>query len=110
MPKLTVKQEHVMAGVFILGAAGFLFAATKKTGVPAPATTEGQSGVSDLALLPHLVQPSEHAGQIIYTPHRYPFQVGGEVTTMIHFGITQAAVPLTSESVWITAPPSEVGI
>jgi hypothetical protein len=48
-----------------------------------------------------------HAGYV-YTPHRFPVVVGGEITAAIHRGFSPMRVPNVADAQWIIAPPSEV--
>ena len=55
-----------------------------------------------------LCHPSEHHGGYVYTKHRYPRAVGGEVTNAIHRGWSMMRVPQgTPDEQWIISPPSE---
>ena len=56
----------------------------------------------------HLCPPSEHYNGYTYTPHRFPRQVGGEITTLIHRGYSSMRVPSSQDVQWLIAPPSEV--
>jgi hypothetical protein len=54
-------------------------------------------------------QPHEHHNGYVYTGHRYPRAVGGEVTNSIHHGFSMMRVPAgTPDEQWIVSPPSEV--
>ena len=105
-----VKAEHV--ALLILAALGVLFLAgglRKAGGLPVPATT-----TEDVARVPAPVQavlcmPDEHVGQMVFTKHRYPAQVGGELSTVIHYGHSKLAVPNVNDLNWIVSPPSEMG-
>jgi len=56
-----------------------------------------------------LCHPEEHHTGYVYTKHRYPRAVGGEVTNSIHHGWSMMRVPSgTPDEQWIIAPPSEV--
>ena len=48
-----------------------------------------------------------HSGYV-YTPHRYPRTVGGELTNTIHHGFSSMRVPHVDDTQWIISPPSEV--
>ena len=55
-----------------------------------------------------LCHPEEHHGGYVYTKHRYPRAVGGEVTNSIHHGWSMMRVPAgTPDEQWIVSPPSE---
>jgi hypothetical protein len=55
-----------------------------------------------------LCHPEDHHGGYVYTRHRYPRTVGGEVTNAIHKGFSSMRVPTSGEAQWIVSPPSEV--
>jgi len=53
--------------------------------------------------------PEQHHAGYVYTPHRYPRAVGGEITALVHNGYSSMRVPGANPDVqWIIAPPSEV--
>lgn len=52
--------------------------------------------------------PDQHHAGYVYTPHRYPRSVGGEVTNTIHHGFSTMRVPHVDDVQWIISPPSEV--
>ena len=57
----------------------------------------------------HLCRPHQHHHGYIYTPHRYPRTVGGEITAVIHRGYSPMRVPAaTPDADWIVSPPTEV--
>ena len=51
--------------------------------------------------------PAQHVGGVSYTPHRYPVACGSELTTLIHHGLSTAALPAEDDMLWLSAPPSE---
>lgn len=46
--------------------------------------------------------------QLGFTPHRYPSTTGGNISTLIHFGMSQLRLPAPQDNMWITRPPAEV--
>ena len=57
----------------------------------------------------HMCKPHQHHHGYVYTPHRYPRVVGGELTAVIHRGYSTMRVPeATPDADWIVSPPSEV--
>ena len=55
-----------------------------------------------------LCHPEDHHSGYVYTNHRYPRNVGGEVTNSIHHGWSMMRVPSgTPDEQWIVSPPSE---
>ena len=57
--------------------------------------------------VPHC-HPEQHHFGYVYTPHRFPRTVGGEITAVIHRGFSTMRVPNVTDVQWIIAPPSEV--
>jgi hypothetical protein len=55
-----------------------------------------------------LCQPSQHHAGYVYTRHRYPRAVGGEITALIHKGYSSMRIPNSQDVQWMIAPPSEV--
>ena len=56
----------------------------------------------------HLCEPSQHHAGYVYTRHRYPRVVGGEISAVIHRGYSTRRVPSgTPDEQWIISPPSE---
>lgn len=93
------------AAVVALAAAGL----RQSGGLPAQvrATTEGAFDIPE-PVQPVLCMPDEHLGQVVYTKHRYPDRVGGELTTVMHYGHSALSVPSVTDGQWIINPPSEV--
>lgn len=56
--------------------------------------------------VPHCHPEQHHAGYV-YTPHRFPRVVGGEITALIHHGYSSMRVPSRDDVQWMIAPPSE---
>ncbi len=55
-----------------------------------------------------LCHPEDHHAGYVYTSHRYPRAVGGEISNSIHHGFSQMRVPAgTPDEQWIISPPSE---
>lgn len=55
-----------------------------------------------------LCHPEDHHAGYVYTKHRYPRAVGGEVTNAIHHGFSSMRIPAgTPDAQWIISPPSE---
>ena len=46
-------------------------------------------------------------GGYVFTPHRYPKVVGGEISNAIHHGFQSMALPQEGDMLWLSAPPSE---
>ena len=109
--KMKIKPEHLMAGVLAVIGAVFLAGGLKKAGgLPAPAaTTESLYSVPE-PVQRVLCNPDEHYGDMIFTKHRYPARVGGEVTTVIHYGHSAMAVPNEKDLQWLVNPPSEANL
>jgi hypothetical protein len=112
-------QEKVAVGVGLavvagLGYAAFRTAPNADMNAPAkqaaPADPLAGFGGHNLDGRPgNVCEPEAHLNGYIYTPHRYPRQVGGEITAIIHRGFSAAGVPSdTPDAQWIVAPPSEV--
>jgi hypothetical protein len=113
---ITVKAEHVALAGAGTALGLLIFAAIRSAGglpVPEFAVTESFSGVPDTsAAAGPLFRGRNHigGGPVVYTGHRYPDVPGGELTTAIHYGHSQLAVPHEKDANWITCPPSEVTI
>lgn len=43
----------------------------------------------------------------VYTAHRYPRVIGGEISNAIHHGFQSMALPQEGDMLWLSAPPSE---
>lgn len=107
---MRVRPEPVILALAAAGAVAFLAAGLRKAGglpQPAAATTEGSWNISD-TVAAVLCLPDENVGDVVYTKHRYPDRIGGELTTVMHYGHSILSVPDVRDSQWITAPPSEV--
>lgn len=53
--------------------------------------------------------PHQHFDGYVYTAHRFPRTVGGEITALIHHGYTSAGIPAKGDlAEWMIRPPSEV--
>ena len=64
-------------------------------------TKDGHPGV--------ICERDDHHQGYVYTPHRYPRAVGGEISNAIHYGWSAMRVPRnTPDAGWIVSPPSEV--
>jgi hypothetical protein len=60
---------------------------------------------------PLLCHPDQHPAGVVFTAHRFPGHVGGQITTVIHRGWSTFRVPDRVPGVqWIVAPPSEVSL
>lgn len=57
---------------------------------------------------PRFCQPQDHHAGYVYTQHRYPRVMGGEITAAIHRGFSPMRVPDVADVQWLIAPPSEV--
>ena len=113
------RLQWVMAGtaIVVLGGAAWATMSSgqgagdlaKPKAQPAPAddiarfTTYSKDGHPG-----HLCEPSQHHAGYVYTRHRYPRAVGGEISAVIHHGFSTMRVPSgTPDEQWIVAPPSE---
>ncbi|HXZ71598.1 MAG TPA: hypothetical protein VEH31_12125 [Streptosporangiaceae bacterium] len=56
---------------------------------------------------PRFCQPEQHHAGYVYTPHRYPQTIGGEISNAIHRGWSQMRIPRIDDVQWLIAPPSE---
>ena len=112
-------KEQVMLGTALvitaaLGYSAFRVASNGGFNAPsqqaAPADPLSGFGGHNLDGRPGSVcEPEAHLNGYTYTPHRYPRQVGGEITAVIHRGFSAMRVPAdTPDAQWIVAPPSEV--
>jgi hypothetical protein len=104
----------ITGGVMLLVAAGLALWAVRSSGglaVPQNQTTEGLAFVAE-PVPPNWIRPELYASTlgVVYTKHRYPRICGQELTTIMHYGHSQAAIPATQDSNWMTSPPSEVTI
>jgi hypothetical protein len=109
---IKVKAEHAAGVVLLGGAVLFLWGGLKKAGgaaVPAVATTESAWNVPE-PVQAILCMPDEHigGGDIVFSKHRYPDRVGGNLTTVIHYGHSALSVPHVTDWQWIVNPPSEL--
>jgi hypothetical protein len=43
-----------------------------------------------------------------FTPHRYPIQIGGNINTLVHHGLSPLKKKAPMDNKWITRPPAEV--
>jgi hypothetical protein len=101
-----------MGAALLAGAALFLWGGMRKAGgLPAPvATTEGAWNVPE-PVQAVLCMPDEHVGgDIIYAKHRYPDRVGGNLTTVIHYGHSALSIPSVADFQWMINPPSEASL
>lgn len=106
---MRIKPEPVILALAAAGAVAFFLGGLRKAGgiaQPRSATTEGSWNISDTVAMV-LCLPDENVGDVVYSKHRYPDRVGGELTTVIHYGHSILGVPNVDDSRWITAPPSE---
>lgn len=71
-----------------------------------PQPDDDLSRLTDIGA-PHCHPQQHHAGYV-YTPHRFPRTVGGEITAVIHRGYSSMRVPMSTDVQWLIAPPSEV--
>ena len=108
---MKIKPEQLVLALLAAAAVAFLAAGLRKAGgLPAPQmsqTTEGSWNIPD-TVAAVLCLPDEHTGDVVYTKHRYPDRIGGELTTVMHYGHSALSVPSVTDSQWICAPPSEV--
>jgi len=105
------------AAVLVLGAAAWAtFASSPGGDLAAPAMQPAP--LDDIARFTtysndghpgHVCEPQDHHAGYVYTRHRYPRGVGGELSAVIHHGFSPMRVPSgTPDEQWIAAPPSEV--
>lgn len=107
---MRIKPEPVILALAAAGAVAFFAAGLRKAGglpQPAASTTEGSWNISD-TVAAVICLPDETVGDVVYSQHRYPDRIGGELTTVMHYGHSALSVPSVTDSNWITAPPSEV--
>ena len=107
---MKIKPEQLILVLLAAAAVMFIAAGLRKSGgLPAEsrATTEGSWNIPD-PVQPLLCMPNETVGDVVYSQHRYPDRIGGELTAVIHYGHSILSVPNVKDSQWITAPPSEV--
>jgi hypothetical protein len=103
---MTVKAEHVLCVVILAVAGVFAWFGMKKSGgVTQPGTTESYYEISDYDA--PILTPWQHLTPTVYTAHRYPDHVGGEVSALLHHGHSIACIPKSSDRVWMTHSPSE---
>lgn len=106
-----IKPEHAAGAVLLAGAAAFLWAGLMKAGgakVPAvQSTTESNWNVPDPQQAILCMPDEQVGGQVVFSKHRYPDRVGGNVTTVIHFGHTAMSIPHEHDFQWLVNPPSE---
>ena len=77
---------------------------------PAPEDSDAAARLGDLVGADGhqpVCMPHEHHAGYVYTPHRYPRTVGGEVSSAIHKGFSSMRVPAVTDAQWIISPPSE---
>lgn len=117
-----LKPEEWAALALVLIIVGYLgVAAASKTRRNADLTAPQRQAVPDDPLfaanagLPVAIDgysrvclPADHHGGYVYTPHRYPRCVGGEITSTIHHGFSSMRIPHVTDAQWIISPPSEV--
>jgi hypothetical protein len=106
-------------GVLVIGYVGMLFASQlrdnadliqpSRQAVPADPLFAANAGLP-VALdgYSRVCMPAEHHTGYVYTPHRYPRMVGGNVTATIHRGFSTMRIPHEDDVQWIISPPSEV--
>ena len=107
---MKIKPEQVILAVLAAAGVAFFLGGLRKAGgvaIEARTTTEGTWNVPE-PVQPVLCMPDEHVGDVVYSQHRYPDRIGGELTTVMHYGHSILSVPSVTDSQWITAPPSEV--
>lgn len=113
-------EQWAFCGVLLaaLGYAGYRLAGMSRrnadlTAPPRQPSPESYDALARLGFLAavdgHSVvcQPEDHHHGYVYTPHRFPRTVGGEITSAIHHGFSSMRVPNVQDVQWIIAPPSE---
>lgn len=56
----------------------------------------------------HVCLPHQHFNGYVFTPHRFPRTVGGEITAAIHHGFSSMGIPAKGDlAEWMVRPPSE---
>lgn len=112
-------KDMAIAGVgaaFVLLLVYLGYSRTDKTGQPrytspAGAASAGMFGVIDaLDTGLHYFHPAYCVpGQTqIYTAHKYPDKPGGNISTLIHQGMSRLSQPAPQDDDWIKRPPAEV--
>lgn len=107
---IKVKPEHAAGAVLLAVGAAFLWGGLQKAGgakVPAQSTTESNWNVPEPVQAVLCMPDEQVGGEIIYSKHRYPDRVGGNLTTVIHYGHSALSVPHEHDFQWIVNPPSE---
>lgn len=104
---LKLNAEHcAVAGALALAGGLAWYAMRGAGGAPMPRFSEEVKLGQD----PHTVFPSEHFGDTVWTRHRYPVRVGGEITAIIHNGFAAMRVPQWPGAEPFVNPPSEAGL
>jgi hypothetical protein len=105
------KAEHIAVGGLSVAAGLLIFAAVRQAGGTKVPVTNVTENLRYSPFQPALSRPADALpGEVVYTRHRYPEVVGGELTTAIHYGHSRLSVPHERDMNWITCPPSEVTI
>lgn len=72
--------------------------------VAATARLDAPIGMSD----EEYVKPGNSRVPVIYMPHRYPNVSGGNISALIHHGMSPLRKHAPRDSKWIECPPAEV--
>lgn len=106
------RQHKIVVGALIAVALFLLACGSKKAPggsvkVPAAVTED----IPHYTFNPPPAAPVHSVDDIqggwVFTPHRYPRVVGGEITAVIHHGFQTMALPQDGDMLWLSAPPSE---
>jgi hypothetical protein len=54
------------------------------------------------------MSPENHIVPVVNLPHRYPNVSGGNITCLIHHGLSPLKMSKGMDQKWITRPPAEV--
>ena len=109
---MTDLEKIAVGGVLVL-AAGCVWAGVRASpggGVRVPARASEDVNFWYEPNQPNVVGPDQHLGPVAFSPHRYPRDVGVEITTLIHRGWSSVSLPHEKDMTWLSQPPSEVSI
>lgn len=68
-----------------------------------------RAGLDHVCTGPHeYLHPGGHITPVTATPHRYPNSSGGNITALIHHGMTPLSKRAPHDSKWIENPPANV--
>lgn len=108
--RISSAHAAILALFVVAAAALFLYGARQSAGGGPKVAARDSEDVPPFVPPPRapMCGVDQHIGGIIYTPHRYPRMVGGEISAIIHDGHATMRIPHQADMTWITRPPSEV--